>query len=203
MRRLWNEVVATVAFGMLTNACCISMRRASEINAELRLQNIARAEPIMRGVALEQGAKLLPDQPRELGLVPWCSELGTAAPRRDCVLVPDEVVNTVAGRGNTYRLLDHAGHPRIAIAIGQASSTARLARRGTTFFVLIPQVTYRKIKQQTACDCNGGPVITAMSGYVNLGLSFVVDDLPELEVQQFTVPIVEDYIEWQCNRVWV
>ena len=198
MRTPWSRLLATVALVTLANGCCTSRQRASEINAELYLQNVARAEPTMRRAARQQGAELLPDLPRGLGLVPECAADGSTGPRVSCVLI-----DVYPGFEKTYRLLDHDGHRRIAIPIGDTSATTRLARRGTTFFQLTPTVTYRKTGHQTACECDGGPVIMSMSGDVNLGFAFVVDDLPEVEVQQVMVPIVEDFIEWECKATLV
>lgn len=191
------------ALGTLTSGCCISRLRAAEISAELRQQNIERAEPDMRRAALQHGAELLPDPPQAFGLTPWCSELGDAAPRRDCVLRPDGLVNVTAGSGDTYRVLDHAGNQRVAIALGMQSSTTRLARRATTFFLLTPEVTRRRVYRRTACECDGGPVIVSMSGFMDLGLAFVVDDLPGVAIRRIKVPVVEEYIEWQCKAILV
>lgn len=180
---------------MMLTGCCTSRQRAAEVNAALRLQNIARAEPIMRRAATQREAELLPGLPEGLGFTPWCAALGGHPPPNHlCVLEAE---------GDAYRLVDHEGNRRVAIPIGWNSSTTRLARRGRTFFLLTPKVTAHKKDKRVQCECDGGPVIVSMSGYVHLGFAFVVDDQPEIETQQVTVPVVEDYIEWECKAVLV
>lgn len=178
------------------------MQRAEEIDAEIFNQNIARAEPIMRKVAVQHGAELLPDLPQQLGLVPLCAD-GDGAPHPDslCILLlrPDVPVSETAELGNVYLLADHEGNRRLAVTLRTVSNTARLARRGKTLFLLIPRVTRHKTDERVQCECDGGPVIDSMSGYVNLGFAFFVDDIPNVEIQRIIVPIVEDYIEWECK----
>jgi hypothetical protein len=42
-----------------------------------------------------------------------------------------------------------------------------------------------------------------MSGYVNLGLAFVLDDQPRAETQIIRVPVVDDYVAWDCQLILV
>jgi hypothetical protein len=116
--------------------------------------------------------------------------------------MPSALIDVNPGLGNAaYLLLDPEGKTRFVIPIGDTPVTTRLARHGKTFFQLTPTVTRRKTGHRTACACDGGQVIVSMSGYVNVGFAFVVDDLPEGEIRQVMVPIVEDYIEWECKAI--
>lgn len=196
-----------VALGLcsLTSACCTSMRRAAEIDDELRQQNLARAEPAMRRAAQRQGATLLPDQARTLGFKPLCDTTQNSAVRteRSCVLDSGGPISAVGGVGDVYRLVDRDGKHQIAIPIGEDATGARLAKRGNTLLVLSPQITFHQLDDRTQCECNGGPRVVSMSGYVNLGSAFVIDDLPEAEIQLVTVPVAYDYVAWQCKVIYV
>ena len=42
-----------------------------------------------------------------------------------------------------------------------------------------------------------------MSGYVNLGVAFVIDDAPNAAIEPITVPVVDDYVAWDCKMILV
>ena len=199
-----SRLVAVAAFCLLTSGCCTSLRRATEINAELREQNIARAGPAMHRAAQRQGATLLPVQLRSLGFRPLCSATQDTALGAGsyCVLSPGRI-SVRGGLGDVYQLLDHEGKRRIAITIGEAHSWARLAKRGETLLLLTPNVTFHQLDYRVQCECEGGPVIQSMSGYVNLGSAFLLDEGPKAEIQVITVPVVDDYVAWDCKVTYV
>jgi len=204
MRASASRLVVVVALCSLASGCCTSLRRAIEINAELQEQNTSRAEPAMRSAAQRQGATLLLDQPRQLGFAPLCSATqDSALPAGGyCVRVPQSGIGARGQLGDVYQLLDHEGKRRIAVTIGEAHSWARLAKRGETLFLLTPAVTFQQVDHRVQCDCQGGPVIDSMSDYVNLGLAFVLD-LPTPQIQPIMVPVVNDYVAWDCKRIAV
>jgi len=181
------------------------MQRAAEIDGELRRENSARAEPAMRLAAQRQRATLLPDQPQGLGLTRVCDATWDTAPRIGgyCVLNSEIVNSATGGLADAYPLLDHEGKRRIAIPIGRVGSWARLARRGSTLFLLTPAITLHQVDDRVQCVCRGGPVVMSMSGYEDLGSAFVLDDLSVVEVQRISVPLVDDYIEWHCKSTLV
>jgi hypothetical protein len=189
----------------LASGCCTSMIRAAKIDDELRQQNLARAESAMRSAAQRQGATLLPDQPRELGFKPLCDTTEDTGLRteRSCVLNSEGRISTIAGLGNVYQLIDGEGKRHIAITIGRERRWARLAKRGDTLFLLTPRITFRQVAHRAQCECNGGPTVISMSGSVNLGFAFVLEDLPKPEIQPVIVPVVDDYIAWQCKVIYV
>lgn len=201
MRNRGSRLLAAVALYSLTSGCCTSRHRAVEINAELREQNIARAEPAMNSAAQRQGATLLLDRPQGLGFTPLCDETPDRAPRTHgyCVIQSLPVISATGGLGDVYQLRDHDGKPRIAITIGEELRDARLARRGNTFLLLTPAATFHQVDRRAQCECDGGLVLVSMSGYVNLGLAFVLDDQPTPEIQTVSVPVVNDYIAWDCK----
>ena len=43
------------------------------------------------------------------------------------------------------------------------------------------------------------PRVSSATGFVNLGLSFFVDDAPGIDVEQVLVPVTEDQIVWKCK----
>lgn len=205
MRALGNRLVAVLALCSLTTSCCTSLRRAAEVDAELREQNLARAEPDMRRAAQRRGLTLLPERAQMLGFAPLCATTETASRTRPgyCVLMPGGALSATGELGDVYQLLDAEGKPRTAITLGEEHRSARLARRGESLFVLTPAATYHQIDRRVQCDCEGGPVIVSMSGFINLGLAFVLDAPPRADIQSITVPVVEDYVAWDCKRILV
>jgi len=176
------------------------LRRAAEIDDELRQENIARAEPAVLSAVERQGATLLPDQPRRLGIKRMCDT--ALRPGGSCILYSGARVAVIGGLGDVYQLLDHDGKRRIALPVGLATRWARLARRGKTLFLLTPAVTFDQVDRRVQCECEGGPVVVGESGHVNLGSAFVLDDVPA-EIEQIIVPVVDDYVEWQCKITFV
>jgi hypothetical protein len=179
-----SALLATLMVG-----CCVSMQKAAEINAALEADNRARAEPLMRSAAERREANLLPHRAQEVQLMPLCRP----DYEHSCVL-------EAADDGRTYRIRDERGSVRVAVPIGlHARPTVRLARRGAKLLVLVPQVTPRKVTSRTACECDGMPRITSATGFVHLGLTFFVDEIPGVDVEEVLVPVTEDQIEWKCN----
>jgi hypothetical protein len=121
---------------------------------------------------------------------------------RYCVLYSGVALAATGDLGDVYRLLDHEGKQRIAITIGEAGSWARLAKRGKTLFLLTPTPKFHRVDRGVQCECRGGPVVVSMSGFIKLGLAFVLDDLPA-EIQPIIVPVVDDFVEWQCKMILV
>jgi len=198
------QLLAAVALCSLMSGCCTSLRRAKEIDAELREQNIARAGPAMQRTAQRLGATLLPGRPQGLWFTPMCDGTpeSTLRNHRHCVIQSQPVLNATGGLGDVYQLLDHEGNRRIAITIGEELRGARLAKRGNTLFLLTPAVTFHQVDRRAQCQCEGGPVLVSMSGFVNLGLVFVLDE-PPAEIQTISVPGVDDYVAWDCKQIFV
>jgi hypothetical protein len=179
-----SALLATLAVG-----CCASMQKAIAINATLEAENRARGEPSMRSAAEQRAATLLPQRAQEVELMALCRP----DYEHSCVL-------GTADSGRTYRIRDDRGNVRLAVPVGShARSTTRLARRGTKLLILVPQVTPRKVTSRTACECDRKPRIMSATGFVNLGFAFVVDEIPDVDVEKVLVPITEDQIEWKCN----
>lgn len=183
-----------LAFVAVASGCCTSLRDAETINAKLRLQNIARAEPAMQRAAQANRARLLPVHARWFGLIPGC-ETKTAANAGFCVL---------ASSNDVHQLRDPQGAVSTAVSIRpHERSTARLARRGEGFVIFLPQVTARRTGARTQCECDRSPHVISMTGFVNLEYAFALDGTPpaslDVEVARVTVPVVEDYIEWECE----
>lgn len=179
-----SALLATLAVG-----CCASMQRATAINAALEADNRARAEPSMRSAAERRGATLLPHRPEEVQLMALCRP----DYEHSCVLGP-------ADNGRTYRIRDDRGNVRLAVSVGSlARPTTRLARRGSKLLVLVPQATPGKVTSRTACECDGMPRIMSATGFVHLGLTFFVDEIPGVDVEEVLVPVTEDRVEWKCN----
>jgi len=201
MRALGNRLLAAAALCSLTSGCCTSLRRAKEINAELREQNIARTEPAMHSAAQHQAATLLKDRPQGLWFTPLCDGTpdSTLRAHHYCVIQSEPVISVTGGLGDVYQLLDQEGKRRIAITIGEELRGARLAKRGNTLFLLKPALTFHQVDRRTQCQCEGGPVLVSMSGFVDLGLAFVLDDQPRAEIQTISVPVVDDYVAWDCK----
>jgi hypothetical protein len=188
MKSLVGLVSAMVATG-----CCTSMTRAEEIQAELREDNVVRAEPAMRRAASERGATLLPERALEFGLIPRCEGIFASDLERICVLTSDHTIHRIRGvRGAVHMAISIEGH---------APTTTRLARRGDTFLFLVPRVTARKVSTRTQCECDRSPKIVSMSGFLNLGFAFMLEDVPSAKVvaERIAVPVVEDFIEWECK----
>lgn len=205
MRAFGNRLVALLALCSLVAGCCTSTRRAAEIDAELREQNLARAEPILRLAAQLQGVTLLPNRPQMLGFTPLCATPETTLRPRPgyCVLYSGQVLSATGNLGDVYQLLDAEGKPHTAITLGEEHRSARLARRGERLFVLTPRTTYHQVDRRVQCQCGRGPVIVSMSGFIDLGLAFVFDAAPNVEIQSITVPVVEDYVAWDCKQILV
>ena len=179
-----SALLATLAVG-----CCVSMQRATAINAALEADNRARAEFSMRSAAERRGATLLPNHPEEVQLMALCRP----DYEHSCVLGP-------ADNGRMYRIRDDRGNVRLAVPVGaHARRTTRLARGGSKLLVLVPQVTPGKVTSRTACECDGMPRIISATGFVYLGLTFFLDEIPGVDVEEVLVPVTEDQIEWKCN----
>jgi hypothetical protein len=43
------------------------------------------------------------------------------------------------------------------------------------------------------------PRIFSATGFVHLGFTFFVDEIPGVEVEEVLVPVTEDHVEWQCK----
>lgn len=200
MRVSGRQLAAAAAVWALTTGCCASRQRAAEIDDALRRQNIDRAEPVMLDVAQRQGATLLPNRPLGLGFTPLCGETGTTLRSgRYCVLLPEQPISVTGSVGDAYQLLDSEGERHFAITLGASSEGARLATRDKRLLLLTPEITLHQIDKRAQCECNGGPVVLSMSGFVDLGFAFLLDDLPMDSIKRVSVPIVNDDIEWQCK----
>lgn len=203
MRASGRRLVSAVVVWSLTSGCCTSMRRAAALDDELRQENIARAEPAVLSAVERRGATLLPDEPQLLGLIPMCDATRDTASlsRGHCVLYSGRMISAIGELGDVYQILDH-GKRRIALTVGLGSRWARLAKRGKSLFLLTPALTFDQVDRRVQCECNGGPVVVGESGHVNLGSAFVLDDV-SAEIQQIIVPVVDDYVEWQCKITFV
>jgi hypothetical protein len=180
------------------------MQRAAEIDEQLRQQNIARAEPAMLRAAQRQGATLLPEQPRDFGLTRLCDATPDVSLRAGYCVLDSGLLSSATGEvGNAFEVVDPQGKRRFALSLGRAISSARLASRGKTLFLLIPEVALHPIAHRTQCECRAGPVIISMTGYVNLGSAFLLDELPWADIRQIKVPVVDDDIEWKCKMLLV
>jgi hypothetical protein len=190
-------LAALVAWGVLANGCqpCLGNPAADALDADLRSKNRANAEPAMRAAAARAGAILLPDTPITLNFTPLCdsnqpeSALGTPC------------AEEVSSEGAAYHVRVQ-GKPRLAIV---ASSTdayyARLARRGTTYFLLMPKISRRIQREKTKCDCDGMPRINL---HLRSDSFFVLDDPAQpaaVDVQQINVPMTEDVIARKCRQL--
>ena len=189
---LWLAPGCSALLATLAVGCCASMQRAAAINAALVAENRARAEPSMRSAAEQREATLLPHRVQEVQPMALCRP----DYEHSCVL-------GTADNGRTYRIRDDHGSVRLAVSVGShADPTTRLARRGTKLLVLVPQVTPRKVTSRTACECDGMPRVASATGFVPLGFTFFVDEIPGVDVEEVLVPVTEDQIEWKCN-VWL
>jgi len=117
--------------------------------------------------------------------------------RGHCVLSSGLMISAIGELGDVYQILDH-GKRRIALSVGLGNGWARLAKRGKSLFLLTPAVTLDRVDRRVQCECEGGPVVVGESGHVNVGSAFVLDDVPA-EIEQIIVPVVDDYVEWQCK----
>ena len=81
---------------------------------------------------------------------------------------------------------------RVAPASGSTQG-AVAPRRGSRFTRLLIELS---------ASAMGGPTLVSMSGSVNLGLAFVLEDLPKPEIQPVIVLVVDDYIAWQCKVIY-
>jgi len=143
----------------------------------------------MRSAAERHGATLLPDRLEELQIMALCR----TDSERACVIKATD-------NGRTYRLRDERGRVRLAVPVGShGRRTTRLARRGSKLLILVPLVTPGKVSSRAACECDGKPRIASATGFVVLGLSFIVDEMPSVDVEEVPVPVTEDEIEWKCN----
>ena len=210
----WAALLVVVLGGLATGCCrilrstrnlaCTSRARATEIDAKLREQNIARAEPTMRAAAQRRGAELLSHRVQRLGLIAICG----APTSGSCV----DVIGLMAGEGvpepgaadgRPLRLIGPDGTERFVIPIGHDTpTTARLARRGSRLFVLVPQVTLHKKRRRAQCECDRAPHIVSMSDFFDVGNAFVLDNVQDVQIERVEVPVTEDYIEWKC-RAWL
>jgi hypothetical protein len=180
------------------------MQRAAEIDEELRQKNIARAEPIMLRAAQLQRATLLPEQLRDFGLTRLCDATPDTSLRAGyCVLDSGLLSSANGDLGDAFEVVDPQGKRHFAVSVGRALSWARLATRGKTLLLLIPEITLHPIAHRTQCECGAGQVIVSMTGYVNLGSAFLVDELPWTDIQRIKVPVVDDDIEWKCKVLLV
>jgi hypothetical protein len=98
---------------------CTSRERAAEVDAKLREENIARAEPAMRDAAERHGAELLPDRVQYIGFVALCG-----------MRSGDECAEEVLRADGTVVLQKSDGSQRVVVPIGSKTpATVRLAPR--------------------------------------------------------------------------
>jgi hypothetical protein len=92
--------------------------------------------------------------------------------------------------------LDRHGVTRLGLSVRRDEyEVARLARRGNTFFVLEPGVSYRTVDKGEQCYCDGG-----YSGHYDPNyVGFVIDDMAGYELRTLEVPMVKEVIEWTCK----
>lgn len=190
MRTVGLHLTLIVSAALLSG-CCATTQQAAAIRHELESRNRERAEPAMRAAALQRGALLLPGATEEVPLPPVCGDVffdwtGLLFPKGMCVERSADRVFHLKAVGQATRF--------VVQVPTQGWPYARLARRGSTLFVLVPRVTRRKVGDRTACECGSmtRPVIPTVFG-------FFIDDAEQVEVEEVVVPITEDFIEWKCK----
>jgi hypothetical protein len=176
----------------LTAGCahCLSTRDREAVDADLVDRNRVRAEPAMRAEAEQHGATLLPAVARDM-LAPLC---GTPEAHLEWSCLEPST------REGVYRL-QHVPQfgvkttTLVVVATRQPSLApyVRLARASHSLLLLIPDITPHKMRSAEACGCDAGETSDP------LRFSFVLDDLDVTDVEQVHVPMVEDFVDWQCR----
>jgi hypothetical protein len=70
----------------------------------------------------------------------------------------------------------------------------RLARNGTTLFILSPIAEPRKVDEAVRCECDGMPNVRPGDALV-----LVVDDAPTDKVLTVRAPFTYDFVDWECK----
>jgi hypothetical protein len=160
----------------------------------------------MQRAAAALGAVMLPDvvgsrptprpcaesKPNAQGHYPPDLPHGQTAPSADVRCV--EPVDT---SGRIVRFVEHRSQARLLVIVDAPHGQfARLARRGRTLYVLLPEVTLEKAGEGEQCECDGMPRVVEprLTG-------FSLPDRDDDEVREVKVPITVGYVDWQC-RTW-
>lgn len=157
----------------------------------------------MRLAAQRHGAVLMPDLAQRFGFLPICStaEKRAMSDGELCVVGTERTLAVTGELASLYPLEDRRGNRHVAVTLGPAPKGTRLAVRGKTLFMLIPKASRRKVATCAQCECDQGPTISSMSGYVDLGFAFLLNDISSSQVRQVGVPTVEKFIEWDCKAL--
>jgi hypothetical protein len=176
-----TSFVSIIFFGALAAGCCVSRQRAWEMKRELVSRNDARADARMRGVAEARGATLLDLSPRVWTDVPSSAAMADAR----------------------FAFLDYGDVGRVRDMIAYA----RLGRRGNTFLLFVPDVSYRSIGERAWCGDPCDDMEVSQVGAAGFDVDKIVGvDLRHVDVERVTVPLTLDFIAWRCPRrspVWV
>jgi hypothetical protein len=94
------------------------------------------------------------------------------------------------------RVMDPEGKPHVVVPVANDGTEdyLRLARRGDTLLVLVPSVSRRMVGERSACECDAGLVFIPRTYR-----AFVLDDLGFSKLERVTVPVIEDYVRWNCR----
>jgi hypothetical protein len=179
---------------VLSAGCaCVERLKAQELSAELRSRSIERSGPTMQAAAARLGATLLPERV-QVWHRPWQCSSQRFAEEVVCDVWWGLAVSPVT------RVEDPAGkwHQVIPVADDGRGAYLRVARRGDTLFVLVPDIKRRAVRSSVACECDGGPTVVGTT-YA----AMVLDDFPVSKVVRVSVPVTEDYIAWTCEAILV
>lgn len=196
--------LATAAAVLATGCGCLSGTEALAKQNALEAANVRNAEPALRAAAEALGATLLPMRPREMPTPLTCPGADSAPvprvgsdSREFCAARARELRGCAepAPDGRSFRYRHEEVGTLLAIPVrGEGATYAGLARRGRRLFLLMPRVSPRKVASATRCHCGGMPTVTCPSEVV-----FMLEEIPGVEIEEVTVPMTQDYIDWDCE----
>ena len=186
---------------------CLSAREAAVKRADLRARNWNRAARTMRATAEAHGAALLPTEAQELALPLEC--IGEAAASMPPVGDEHDTCSMVARQSRTcarwaadrrtFVLRRADGHSQLVVPISdKGGQYTRLARRGDTLIILRAQVSTHIVGSATQCECDGMPRVVCPRV-----MAFILDEVFTARIEELSVPMTEDILDWSCKVVAV
>jgi hypothetical protein len=192
------------ALVLLAAGCgCVSLQDATTRNQALEEDNRSRSEPAMQRAATALGAVMLPavvgsgatprpcaeSKPDAEGHYPPILAYDQTAPSADV-----RCVEPVDATGRILRFIEHRTQARLLVPVDAPHSEyARLAWRGRTLYVLLPEVTREKVDQEEQCECDSWPRVE-----VSMLTGFWIPERDYYEVREVKVPITVEYVDWHC-----
>jgi hypothetical protein len=194
-------VLAATAIGVA--GCCLSQQQVDGVRKDLLARNLAHAEPEMHAAAERRGAVLLPVEAQHVLLPPPCNivergvNLAGGYPYAPESGWKCEAAVSATDDRRLFRLKDDRGKVWLGIEVAWTDRPyARLARRGSTVFLLEPRITRKNVGAWTQCECDGMPRVVYQARD-----AFVIDDIPSVKIEIVEVPMTEESVDWDCKTI--